>query len=948
LIDSILKKELKTLLSEAIKKGNIEINSLKGSSKALLFSLIEEESLFICLREEEAKVIYEDALFWSDVMETEPPVFIPPQGDLERIKALQHLYNMPVKKAISSLTTAITPSWTPDALPPIELSEGLEMDRELVVSVLEDEGYVKYPIVTEIGQMSVRGGILDVFPASGSEYPVRIEFFGDTIESIRLFDINSQRTVSIIDNISIPPIRESEGGETLIEFMSRGVLVLDEPNEIKRRYRDVEFNGHKRIAFSSIPLTGEGISAPFSPLSGLGLVKGEYSSVEELPERIKRLIGNYSIRIICESIGQAKRMRDLILENGIGEPPLINRPKDALEHSAPIVITVRDLSSGFVFKDKIFITGRDIFGDLPVKRHKRRSVKKIFMPQETLQKGDYVVHMDYGIGRYLGVVKQQLGNIQRDVMVIEYAGGDKLYVPLDRVDKIKKYFGGDSVVPQLNKLGTNTWQKTKSRIKKKIKDMAEKIVKLHAKRYREKGYAFSPSTELHREFDGFFLYEETPDQLSAIKEIEEDMEDTKPMDRLLCGDVGYGKTEVAMRAAFKAVFDSKQVAVIVPTTVLAEQHYQTFSTRFSAFPVKIDYLSRFKDKKAQRETIDKLSRGEIDIIIGTHRLLSKDITFYDLGLLIIDEEHRFGVTHKEKIKMLKSNIDVLTLTATPIPRTLQMAISGIKSISTLETPPQDRIAVKTVLAKFNRDVIKSAIEYELDRKGQVFFVHNRIESIYRVANFLHELVPHAKITVAHGKMKESELERAMLSFIRGEANVLVSTSIISSGLDIPSTNTIIIDRADRFGLADLYQLRGRVGRSDVRAYAYMLIPDRDEITEDAKKRLEAIEELSYLGAGFRLAMKDLEIRGAGNLLGPEQSGHIEAVGLDMYMSMLKKAVAELKGEEAEEEDEGVNIDLKSSAMIPETYIEEPHIRITMYRRLSSIRDEKQIDEFREE
>jgi len=523
-------------------------------------------------------------------------------------------------------------------------------------------------------------------------------------------------------------------------------------------------------------------------------------------------------------------------------------------------------------------------------------------------------------------------------MVLDYEGG-RLYLPLQGIRIIQKYHAEEGVTPKIDRLGGKTWQRTKEKVRKKIHETAEKLVALYAEREVHRGYSFSPDTELHREFDSFFSYEETPDQIAAIRDIKQDMESERPMDRLVCGDVGYGKTEVAMRAAFKAVYDGMQVAVLVPTTILCEQHYRTFKVRFSAFPVKTDYLSRFKSKKDQQDTIRALSCGDIDIIIGTHGLLRGDIHFYKLGLLIIDEEHRFGVRQKKRIKELKRGVDVLTLTATPIPRTLHMALSDIRDMSVIETPPEERLAVKSIVSVFDEALVKDAVTRELERNGQVFFVHNRIKDIYKLAEYLMRLFPSAKISVAHGQMPERELEKIMLGFYVGEINILVATAIVGSGLDIPTANTIIINRADMMGLAELYQLRGRVGRSNVRAYSYFLIPEGDIITEEAGKRLQAIQEMSYLGAGLRLAMKDLEIRGAGNLLGAEQSGHIHAVGLDLYLEMLEKAVAELKGLKIEEEFEP-SISLRVNAFIPDDYINDITLRLSLYRRIALTRTEE--------
>jgi transcription-repair coupling factor (superfamily II helicase) len=933
------------LLDQALNQGQNAIHSLKGSSKSLVFSLVKEDGLLICADDALASQIYTDCLFWSEVMQTEPPLFIPSKGDPDRIKALRSFASLKRKKVVASIQSALSSAWTPETLPPVELAVGGDLGRDLVVDVLTSEGYRIVSIVASEGEMSIRGGIVDVFPVAGADYPVRVEFFGDEIESIRFFDIDTQRTVKLIPAISIPPAVEPESNDTILSLMGNCRIFLNEPDELKRHV-SFPFDELKTVAMTSFALHGSGVDAGFASLHGLGMIKEEMKSLDDLSDSIRDYQNLYNLTIVCHSKEQAKRVRELLDEKNLPAPILKLNELSQSSHS--IAIVTGELSTGFIYSKTIVITGVDIFGHRPgYKQHKRKTISKLLTSREELKQGDYVVHVDHGIGRYAGIVKQQVGDFEREAMLIEYLDGDRLYVPFERIDKLQKYHGGETVVPNLSKLGSSAWDKTKKRIKKKIKDMAEKIIKLHAKRYDAKGHAFSPPSELHIEFDGFFDYEETPDQFRAIQEIAQDMEDLKPMDRLLCGDVGYGKTEVAMRAAFKATFDSKQVAVVVPTTILAEQHFITFTARFSAFPVKIDYLSRFKSKKEQNDTMAALAKGDIDIVIGTQRLLSKDIQFFNLGLLIIDEEHKFGVAHKEKLKALKHNVDVLTLTATPIPRTLQMAISGIKTISTIETPPADRVSVRTIVAQFKREIVKEAIEREIKRGGQVFFVHNRIQSIDRIANIIHELMPGVSIQIAHGQMDEKALEKAMLSFMRKESQVLLSTSIISSGLDIPAANTIIVDRADRFGLADLYQLRGRVGRSDVRAFAYFLVPEEAAMTEDAKRRLNAIQELSYLGAGFQLAMKDMEIRGAGNLLGAEQSGQIETVGIDLYMDMLKNAVSELKGQEVMEEIE-ITIDLKVNAQLPETYIDDPAIRLSLYRKIATASEEDEIQDIFDE
>jgi transcription-repair coupling factor (superfamily II helicase) len=770
--------------------------------------------------------------------------------------------------------------------------------------------------------------------------PVRVEFFGDEIESIRSFEIDTQLSIKEIDDIRLCPAIGPEEGPNLIEFLSGSRLILNEPDDIKRRYPLFEqerlLPDQEFLSFTSLPMEGEGINLGAAGAGGHGLLREERSSVEDLVGNVLALRESFFILIVSSSEGQSGRLKELFVDKGSDMPVLTG--SKAMKSSHSPVTTVGDLSRGFKHRDVIVLTGSDIFGRSPVSRQTKRSrVSKLISSIEDFREGDYLVHIEHGIGKFLGIKRSNIEGHEGDFISIEYLGGDKLSVPLERIDYVQKYNAPENVRPKLDRLGGKTWQKTKQRVKKKIKDMAKQLLKIYASRMSAAGNAFSEDTELHKEFDGFFPYEETPDQLSSIKEIKKDMEKSAPMDRLLCGDVGYGKTEVVMRAAFKAVYDSKQAAVLVPTTILAEQHYETFCTRFSAFPVKIDYLSRFKSAAEKKDTLKRLAQGDIDIIIGTHGLLGKKVEFFDLGLLVIDEEHKFGVSHKERIKELKANVDALSLSATPIPRTLHMALTGVRGMSTIETPPEDRLAVKSSVARFNPQTIGEAIQKELDRNGQAFFVHNRISDIYEIAGFIGGLVPDAKIGVAHGRLNEKELEHVMRAFSHGEKNVLVATSIISSGLDIPSANTIIINRADRFGLADLYQLRGRVGRSDVKAYAYLLIPGEDLITEEARKKLEAIQEMGYLGAGFRLALRDLEIRGAGNMLGAEQSGHIEAIGFDMYMDMLKNTVAELKGEKVPSNIEPA-INLGITAMIPEGYIEDPDLRLSVYRKIASAKD----------
>ncbi|HLI62994.1 MAG TPA: transcription-repair coupling factor, partial [Terriglobales bacterium] len=596
----------------------------------------------------------------------------------------------------------------------------------------------------------------------------------------------------------------------------------------------------------------------------------------------------------------------------------------------------------------VLFGARDLFDEPEVLRGQpqrpKSKVSAFLSDFRDLAIGDYVVHVEHGIGRYQGLKEiPQEDGAPVEFMVLEYAEGARLYVPLTRLDLVQKYRSSEGVKPVLNRLGTQQWQKTKARVKRAMQDMAEELLKLYAVRKTAEGHGFAPDTEWQREFEDSFEFNETEDQQNAIVDVKRDMESPTPMDRLLCGDVGYGKTEVAMRAAFKAVSDNRQVAVLAPTTVLAFQHYNTFQQRFAAFPIKVEMLSRFRTAKQQKEVIARTETGEVDILIGTHRVLSRDVKFSKLGLVIVDEEQRFGVRHKERLKQLRKEVDVLTMSATPIPRTLHMSLLGLRDMSVIETPPKDRMAIQTVVAAWDEKLLRSAIEKELERGGQIYFVHNRVESIYEIADKLRQMAPQARILVGHGQMPESELDRVMLAFMRHEADILLATTIIENGLDIPLCNTIIINRADRHGLAELYQLRGRVGRSDRRAYAYLLVPPDRELSDLARRRLAALKEFSDLGAGFKIAALDLELRGAGNLLGGQQSGHIEAVGFELYTTMLERTVRELKGELPQEAPEA-QLNLGLNIRIPADYIPEENQRLRMYKRVAGVESESQLED----
>ncbi|MEK6672660.1 MAG: transcription-repair coupling factor [Nitrospirota bacterium] len=929
----------------AIPAGTSRIYNLSGSSVALFLSLQDKPFLAIERTEDLASRLYEDIVFFRKLLavsEAEQLLFLPepngPESSGRRAGVVSGIIDG--VSIVTSFNGMNSPVWTPDDLrrDTLTLERGHETEREAVEHNLLSLGHKRTSLVVERGDYCMKGWLLDIFPSTG-ENPVRIEFFGDEVDSIRSFDIETQRSIKTIDSVSILPASEPSEGDRITSFLKVNTFNIDIPSE-------AEFAPDEVVSLSRFSISGEGIDAGTLLIRGCGICYDERKSVNDLVQPLRSLSSDNKVIIVSRSSGQAERLRDILFDNGMVVPVLDSG--EVKDYSGSIVITTGRLSSGLFLPGLLLLTEREIFGERPAyKPVKKSRISGLLTSIDDITPGDFIVHKDHGIGRFLNIQKQIIEGFESDLVVLEYADSARLYIPLYNIGKIKKYHAEEGVLPHIDMLGGKTWQRKKEKVKKAVMEMAEKLLSLYAEREVVSGFPCSPDVELHREFDGFFPYEPTPDQLKTIEEIKRDMETEKPMDRLLCGDVGYGKTEVAMRAAFKAVYDGRQVAVLVPTTILCEQHYLTFRDRFSAFPVKIDYLSRFKSKKEQDLTLKALSRGEIDIIIGTHALLKKGIAFSNPGLLIFDEEHRFGVAQKERIKEIAKGLDVLTMTATPIPRTLQMALSGIRAMSVIETPPEERLSVRTIISVFNEGIIREAVEKELKRGGQVLFVHNFIHDIEKMAGLLKRVAPEAKIAIGHGRMPEKMLEDVMLRFIKGEIDILLSTTIIGSGIDIPAANTIIINRADKMGLADLYQLRGRVGRSNLRAYAYFLIPGEDIIGDEAKKRLQAIRELSFLGAGFRLAMKDMEIRGAGNLLGPQQSGHIHAVGFDMYVEMLEKTVAELKGIETREEPEP-SINLRVSALIPEGYIEDITLRLSIYRRIAGSGSEDGINDIESE
>ncbi|MBF0505338.1 MAG: DEAD/DEAH box helicase, partial [Nitrospirae bacterium] len=734
----------------------------------------------------------------------------------------------------------------------ITLRRGVSIGRDTLNAMLVRLGYKKSSVVVEKGEYSQREWLFDIYPATcqatggpptatdfggdGEDMPVRIEFFGDQIEMIRAFDIETQRSVREVQGLSILPASEDDPGGTIIHelaavenpevFLIEGALQPDQLPALP---------ACRLYTVSHLPFSGEGIDAMEQSVKGMGILTEERKELSDIPSAIKSAGSN--ILMVLPSRAQAERLKDILFDGGVIAPILSN--KDLESYEGGVSIITGTLSSGVRIQNALILTDRELFGERPAYRSiKRSKASRLLFTIDDLKAGDLVVHKDHGIGRFTGLQRQKTGSYEEDMITLEYAHGDRLYIPFYSIDKLQKYSAGEGHTPAIERLGSKKWQKTKRRIKERIQEMADKLVRLYAERKISRGFVFSEDTSLHREFDDFFPYDETPDQIKAFEEIQKHMHSETPMDMLLCGDVGYGKTEVAIKAAFRALFDGKQVVVLVPTTLLAEQHYRTFKMRFSGFPVKIDYLSRFKNKEQIRQSVKALADGETDIIIGTHMLLNKDIRFPDIGLLIIDEEHRFGVAQKERLKELKKGVDILTLTATPIPRTLHMSLSGIREIATIETPPEERLAVRSIVTPFNDKTIKEAVERELKRDGQVFFVHNRVRDIEKMAEYVRRLVPEARLAIAHGQMPEVQLEKIMLRFLNGDVTTLVCSSIIGSGLDIPVANTIIIDRADTFGLADLYQLRGRVGRGNVQAYAYFLIPGEDSLTDEAKKRLQ--------------------------------------------------------------------------------------------------------------
>ncbi len=956
-------------------------------------------------------------------------------------------------------------------LRPIRKGQRFDLDKMLLSWV--GLGYESMPVVESPGEFSRRGGIVDVWPPN-LRRPLRIELFGDEIESLRTFDPSTQRTLIQVSQALIGPASEAlprlgeraaealqaldlsnchppariefereiaqlaEGSgfcnlewyipylysqpASILDYLpGNGYLLLDDGAEIGATLADLSGQAEQvardlatagdvardlRVPYLSADLLREQFSARPTLLLGPTTLEGWGASAATVEESDSAVTQAFSagpryggqVRKVTSDLQnslaaggqivmvtrQATRLAEMLGEAGYAVMPV-----EELTAPPPALAVVQGvMEEGFLLRrdgfgsDLWFLTDAELFG-WGKPRPRRAQGSRALAPEvffADITPGNYVVHMEHGIGQFQGLIKMSFEGVEREYLQLEYAQGDKLYVPVHQADRLARYVGVGDVAPGLHRLGTSDWEQVKARTKKAVAEIADDLLELYAAREVVQGHAFSPDAPWQAELEASFPYAETEDQLVAIEAVKHDMEQPQPMDRLICGDVGYGKTEVALRAAFKAIMDDKQVAVLVPTTVLAQQHFTNFSRRLASFPVNVAMLSRFQTPAEQDKTLERLASGSVDLVVGTHRLLSKDVIFKDLGLLIVDEEQRFGVTHKERIKQMRTEVDVLTLTATPIPRTLHMSLTGVRDLSTIDTPPEERLPIKTIVAEFDETMIRQAILREIDRNGQIYFVHNRVQGIEQMAAQLQKIVPEARLAIAHGQMPEKELSSVMLAFADGEYDVLVCTSIIESGLDIPNVNTILINRADQFGLAQLYQLRGRVGRSAVRAYAYLVVDKYKTLTGDARRRLEAIEEASELGAGFRIAMHDLEIRGAGELLGARQHGHIVAVGFDLYTRLLAQAVQEardaereqarrdidarraqtgaaLAGEAAPAQDRSalqdrltpaVTLELNIPASLPEDYVPETGLRLQLYRRLAGLNSLQAIEDVRQE
>jgi transcription-repair coupling factor (superfamily II helicase) len=1005
--------------------GRVALSGLVGPARALLPLLLADRPLLVVVPRErdvdetarDLATLAAEAGKGGAVLALPapgPPPFrgLPRHADASARRAAALLQARSARALVTSPAGLLRPSLAPHLLETrvVSLHVGDEMTPEILLEALDEGGYAREDPVTAPGQVARRGGIIDVFPSDRTE-PVRIELFGDTVESLRLFDPDTQRATSPVEDLVTLPLADVFATRSvlaalpgilsrrfagrrelgpLLEALERGLppdgvaelvalvpgatvppwvhlppgpVALVEPEAVRgeaeafwaravedrRRHAEGLAPEPEEVLVSLSTLEARLAAAPRLEVREVSAEPGSLhvpcrpaptyaGDVRRLAADLRA--GSSTTVFFLGNVGRADRLADVLREDGlaVGKGTRVLTRVGVLSRGFEVPgAALAVLADGDVFPEEVHLHSRG----------RRRGLRSFLSDFRDLKTGDLVVHEEHGIGRFLGLETLDIGGSARELMVLGYQGGDKLKVPVESFDRIQKYASAEGARPAVDRLGSGTWEKTKTRVKKAMRDMAQELLKLYAERKARPGHAFSGESPWQREFEEAFEYEETPDQAQAIAEVAADMAVGTPMDRLVCGDVGYGKTEVAMRAAMRAVLDGKQVALLAPTTVLAFQHWKTFRNRFAPFPVTIEMVSRFRRPKEIKAVLARTAAGAVDVLIGTHRLLSKDVVFRDLGLLVVDEEQRFGVAAKERLKHLKTTVDCLTLSATPIPRTLQMGMSGIRDMSVIETPPRDRLAIQTSVVKFSTDVIAAAVRQELAREGQVFLVHNRVESIYSLASLVKRLVPEARVVVGHGQMPEAELERVMLSFVEGRADVLVATTIVENGLDIPRANTLIVNRADRYGLAQLYQLRGRVGRSDRRAFAYLLVPPDTVLSEVARRRLGAIREFSDLGAGFRIAALDLELRGAGNLLGGQQSGHIQAVGLDLYVKLLEQAILELRGEPPREAPRAA-LHLQVEMRIPPDYVPETHQRLSIYKRVSQLRREDEVAPLRAE
>ena len=990
--ESILKKRKE-------KKGILQIAGCVTSQKThMMYALSDgfQNKIIAVSSETKAKQIHEEYKFLSQ------NVYLYPAKDLLFYQAdLRGKYlikqRMEVFQALmeqQDITVVTTFDGFMDALPPLELMKeriatvkvGDVVDFEKLKAQMVLLGYDREEQIDGPGQFAVRGGIMDVYPLT-EEVPIRIELWDDEVDSIRTFDVESQRSIENLQEITIYPASDfPEEQLKRVSFLDyfdveKSVLFLDEPVRLMENGTGVEaefveaqanrmesgyqisneemklfgaeeiaekMQGFYAIAFSALDMKCKELRArEVFHLQSKG-VNPYNNSFELLTRDLKRLKRTgYRVVLLSGSRTRAKRLAEDLRDYNLSS--FYSEDLEREVQDGEIMVTYGHVTEGYEYPMLKFmvISETDIFGKTKKKKKRKTYEGQKILNFSELKVGDYVVHENHGLGIYQGIEKIEVDKVAKDYMKISYAAGGNLYIPATQLDLIQKYASADAKKPKLNRLGGQEWHKTKTRVRGAVKEIAKDLVELYAARQQKAGFVYGPDTVWQREFEEMFPFDETEDQLLAIEDTKKDMESTKIMDRLVCGDVGYGKTEIAIRAAFKAVQENKQVVYLCPTTILAQQHYNTFMQRMKEFPVRVDLMCRFRTSAQQKKTVEDTKRGLVDIVVGTHRVLSDDLQFKDLGLLIIDEEQRFGVQHKEKIKKLKENVDVLTLTATPIPRTLHMSLIGIRDMSVLEEAPVDRMPIQTYVMEYNDEMVREAIERELSRGGQVYYVYNKVKDIDEIAARIQKLVPEANVAYAHGQMREHKLENIMLDFINGEIDVLVSTTIIETGLDISNANTMIIHDADQLGLSQMYQLRGRVGRSNRMAYAFLLYRRDKLLKEVAEKRLAAIREFTDLGSGFKIAMRDLEIRGAGNLLGAEQHGHMEAVGYDLYCKMLNEAVKHLKGE-IEVEPYTTTVDLNVDAFIPASYIPNEYQKLDIYKRIASIENEEEMDDMLEE